>query len=403
MNPNIYELSKMTKEQYDFIMKRAELDITEQMKVAKEVSDDVKARGDEAVLEYTAKFDRVQLTADKMKVTPEEIEAGYNNLDKETREAIEYAYKNIYDFHEKQLPEEMWFTMVDDGLMVGEKTTPIVDVCLYVPHGKGSFPSVLCMLGIPAVVAKVPKIVVVTPPNEKWEVDDAILAAAKIIGITEIYKVGGIQAVAAVAYGTETIPKCHKIIGPGNSYATAAKRVLANHIDAGLPAGPSEIIVLADEKADPEKVVPIVNRQLEKISPKRKEFIETNLTTYGGVILTNSLDESIDFVNEYAPEHMEVMTEKPFDTLPKIKNAGEILLGDYTPVTLCNFVLGPNAILPTGGFAKTYSSVSVQDFLKRSSVGYASKDGFENVRDYAYRFAKVEGFDTHGLAVKERK
>ena len=432
MNPNIYELSKMTKEQYDFIMKRAELDITEQMKVAKEVSDDVKARGDEAVLEYTAKFDRVQLTADKMKVTPEEIEAGYNNLDKETREAIEYAYKNIYDFHEKQLPEEMWFTMVDDGLMVGEKTTPIVDVCLYVPHGKGSFPSVLCMLGIPAVVAKVPKIVVVTPPNEKGEVDDAILAAAKIIGITEIYKVGGIQAVAAVAYGTETIPKCHKIIGPGNSYATAAKRVLANHIDAGLPAGPSEIIVLADEKADPEKValdwmieaehgpdsaallvthskelvekvVPIVNRQLEKISPKRKEFIETNLTTYGGVILTNSLDESIDFVNEYAPEHMEVMTENPFETLPKIKNAGEILLGDYTPVTLCNFVLGPNAILPTGGFAKTYSSVSVQDFLKRSSVGYASKDGFENVRDYAYRFAKVEGFDTHGLAVKERK
>ena len=432
MNPNIYELSKMTKEQYDFIMKRAELDITEQMKVAKEVSDDVKARGDEAVLEYTAKFDRVQLTADKMKVTPEEIEAGYNNLDKETREAIEYAYKNIYDFHEKQLPEEMWFTMVDDGLMVGEKTTPIVDVCLYVPHGKGSFPSVLCMLGIPAVVAKVPKIVVVTPPNEKGEVDDAILAAAKIIGITEIFKVGGIQAVAAVAYGTETIPKCHKIIGPGNSYATAAKRVLANHIDAGLPAGPSEIIVLADEKADPEKValdwmieaehgpdsaallvthskelvekvVPIVNRQLEKISPKRKEFIETNLTTYGGVILTNSLDESIDFVNEYAPEHMEVMTEKPCDTLPKIKNAGEILLGDYTPVTLCNFVLGPNAILPTGGFAKTYSSVSVQDFLKRSSVGYASKDGFENVRDYAYRFAKVEGFDTHGLAVKERK
>lgn len=432
MTPNIYELDKMTKEQYDFIMKRAELDITEQMKVAKEVSDDIKLRGDEAVLEYTAKFDHVQLTADQMKVTEEEIEAGYNRLDAETREAIEYAYKNIYDFHEKQLPEEMWFTMVDDGLMVGEKTTPIVDVCLYVPHGKGSFPSVLCMLGIPAVVAKVPRIVVVTPPNEKGEVDDAILCAAKIIGIKEIYKVGGIQAVAAVAYGTETIPKCHKIIGPGNSYATAAKRVLANHIDAGLPAGPSEIIVLADEKADPEKValdwmieaehgpdsaallvthskelvdavIPIVNRQLEKISQKRKDWIETNLTTYGGVILTKSLEDSIDFVNDYAPEHMEVMTEKPFDTLPLIKNAGEILLGDYTPVTLCNFVLGPNAILPTGGFAKTYSSVSVMDFLKRSSVGYASKEGFENVREYAYRFAKVEGFDTHGLAVKERK
>ncbi len=430
MTPNIYELSKMTKK-YDIIMKRAEQDITEQMKIAKEVSDDIRKRGDEAVLEYTAKFDKVQLSAESMRVTEEEIEAGYERLDKETREAIEYAYKNIYDFHEKQLPEEMWFTMVDDGLMVGEKTTPIVDVCLYVPHGKGSFPSVLCMLGIPAVVAKVPRIVVVTPPNEKGEVDDAILCAAKIIGIKEIYKVGGIQAVAAVAYGTETIPKCHKIIGPGNSYATAAKRVLANHIDAGLPAGPSEIIVLADEKADPEKVardwmieaehgpdsaallvthskelvdkvVPIMSEQLKKLTERRRSWIETNFTRYGGVILTNSLEESIDFVNDYAPEHMEVMTEKPFDVLPLIKNAGEILLGEYTPVTLCNFVLGPNAILPTGGFAKTYSSVSVMDFLKRSSVGYASKEGFEKVRGHAYRFATVEGFETHALAVKER-
>ncbi len=432
MNPNIYKLSEMTKEQYDFVMKRAEFDISEHMKIAKEVSDDIRVRGDAAVLEYTEKFDRVKLTAAEMKVTEAEIEAGYENCDKETREAIEYAYKNIYDFHEKQLPEEMWFTMVDEGLMVGEKTTPIVDVCLYVPHGKGSFPSVLCMLGIPAVVAKVPRIVVVTPPNEEGKVDDAILACAKIIGIKEIYKVGGIQAVAAVAYGTETIPKCHKIIGPGNSYATAAKRVLASYIDAGLPAGPSEAIILCDEHADPEKValdwmieaehgpdsaallvthskelvdkvIPLVNIQLEKISQKRKEFVSTNFTTYGGVILTDSLEESIAFVNEYAPEHMEVMTEKPFETLPKIKNAGEILLGDYTPVTLCNFVLGPNAILPTGGFAKTYSSVSVHDFLKRSSVGYASKDGFEKVRKHAAKFAEFEGFDTHGLAVKERK
>lgn len=431
MTPNIYELDKMTKEQYDFIMKRAELDITEQMKVAREVSDDIRERGDAAVLEYTEKFDRVKLTAASMKVTEEEIEAGYNRLDEKTREAILYAYKNIYDFHEKQMPEEMWFTMVDDGLMVGEKTTPIVDVCLYVPHGKGSFPSVLCMLGIPAVVAKVPRIVVVTPPNEKGEVDDAILCAAKIIGIKEIYKVGGIQAIAAVAYGTETIPKCHKVIGPGNSYATAAKRVLANHIDAGLPAGPSEIIVLADELADPEKVardwmieaehgpdsaallvthsrelvdkvIPIMNAQLEKLSDKRRGWIETNFTTYGGIILTDSLEQSIQFVNDYAPEHMEVMTEKPFDVLPLIKNAGEILLGEYTPVTLCNFVLGPNAILPTGGFAKTYSSVSVMDFLKRSSIGYASKDGFNNVRGYASRFANVEGFETHQLAVDER-
>lgn len=429
---NIYQLSAMTAKEKEFVMKRAELDISEQMKLAKEVSDDIRERGDAAVLEYTAKFDRVPLTQDKIKVTAEEIEAGYQRLDAETREAIAYAAKNIKNFHEKQMPEEMWFTEVDKGLLVGEKTTPIVDVCLYVPGGKGSFPSVLLMLGVPAKVAGVEKIVVVTPPNAKGEVDDAILAATKIIGITEIYKVGGIQAVAAVAFGTETIPKCHKIIGPGNSYATAAKRVLANYIDAGLPAGPSECIILADENADPHKVAldwmieaehgpdsaallvthskklvedaaAIVEEQLKKISPRRQEFVTTNFNTYGGAIVTESLEESIAFVNEYAPEHMEVMCEKPFDVLPKIKNAGEILLGDYTPVTLCNFVLGPNAILPTGQFAKTYSSVSVLDFLKRSSVGYASKDGFEMVRDYAYKIAKVEGFDTHALAVKERK
>lgn len=429
---NIHIWKDLSDKEKQVILKRAEQDITQQMTVAKEISDEIRSSGDKAVLKYTEKFDKVKLTAQGMKVTKEEIEAGYARLDEKTREAIEYAAKNIKDFHEKQMPEEMWFTNVDKGLMVGEKTTPIVDVCLYVPRGKGSFPSVLLMLGVPAVVAGVKKIVVVTPPNEEGNCDDALLAAAKIIGISEIYKVGGIQAVSAVAFGTETIPKCHKIIGPGNSYATAAKRVLANYIDTGLPAGPSECIILADEKADPhkvaldvmieaehgpdsaallvthskelaEKVVPIVSEQLEKLSDKRRGFIETNFSLYGGIILTDSLEESIDFVNEYAPEHMEVMTENPFAVLEEIKNAGEILLGDYTPVTLCNFVLGPNAILPTGGFAKTYSSVSVMDFLKRSSVGYATKEGFERIREHAYNFASVEGFETHALAVKERK
>jgi histidinol dehydrogenase len=329
------------------------------------------------------------------------------------------------------MPEEMWFTEVDKGLMVGEKTTPIVDVCLYVPRGKGSFPSVLLMLAIPAVVAGVEKIRVTTPPNSQGGIDDTLLAAAKITGIKEVYKAGGIQAVAAAAFGTETIPKSHKIIGPGNAYVTAAKRILSNYIDTSLPAGPSEAIILCDEKADARKaaldwmieaehgpdsaallvthskelienVISVVKTQLDKLSQKRREFIETNLNTYGGVILTESLEESIDFVNEYAPEHMEIMTEKPFDILPKIKNAGEILLGDYTPITLCNFLLGPNAILPTGGFAKTYSSVSVFDFLKRSSVGYATKEGFESVRKKAEIFATAEGFDAHALAVRDR-
>ncbi|MGE4284378.1 MAG: histidinol dehydrogenase [Clostridia bacterium] len=429
---NIYKLKELSSEKKSFIMRRAEIDITEHMKLAREVSDRIKKEGDTAVLEYTEKFDKVKLSKDTMKVKPEEIEQGYLRLDKQVRDAIEYSAGNIRDFHEKQLPEEMWFTQVNKGLMVGEKVTPIVDVCLYVPRGKGSFPSVLLMLGIPAVAAKVPKIVVVTPPNEEGNVDDSLLAAAKIVGISEIYKVGGIQAVASVAFGTESIPKCHKIIGPGNAYATAAKRVLGSYIDTGLPAGPSESIILADEYADPEKValdwmieaehgpdsaallvthsealvhkvIPIVERQLEKISPKRKDFVSTNFSTYGGIIITESLQESIDFVNDYAPEHMEIMTEKPFDILPDIKNAGEILLGEYTPITLCNYLLGPNAILPTGSFAKTYSSLSVFDFLKRSSIGYASKEGFERVREMADIFATVEGFDTHALAVRDRK
>lgn len=429
---NKYVWSKTPQDKKEFILKRAEIDITDHLKLAKEVSDDILARGDAAIIDYTAKFDRVNMKAENIKVKAEEIEEGYKRLDPKVREAISYAAGNIRNFHAKQMPEEMWFTNIDDGLMVGEKVTPIADVCLYVPRGKGSFPSVLLMLALPAVVAGVPKIVVITPPNEQGSVDDTLLAAAKICGITEIYKVGGIQGVAAVAYGTETVPKCHKIIGPGNSYATAAKRVLSGKIDAGLPAGPSEAIILADEKADPhtvaldwmieaehgpdsaallvthseelaDKAMEIAKAQLTKLSEKRRSFIETNFSTYGGVIITESLEDSINFVNEYAPEHMEIMTENPFDILPKIKNAGEILLGKHTPITLCNFLLGPNAILPTGGFAKTYSSVSVNDFIKRSSVGYATKEGFLNVREKASTFATAEGFETHALAVSERE
>lgn len=429
---NIYRLKEMTAEQLNKVMKRAETDIRDYMETAREVAFDVKDNGDTAVLKYTEKFDHVKLTPQTMKVSADEIEEGYRNLDPKTREALEYAAGNIKKFHAEQLPEPMWFTNVDKGIMAGEKVSPISDVCLYVPRGKGSFPSVFLMLSVPAVVAGVEKIVVVTPPNEQGKLDDAICACAKIVGITEIYKVGGIQAVASVAFGTETIPKCNKIIGPGNAYATAAKRVLANYIDGGLPAGPSEAIILADEHADPhtaaldfmieaehgpdsasllvthskelvEAVVPIVERQLKKLPQKRQDFITTNFSTYGGIIITDSLEESIDFVNTYAPEHMEILTEKPFDILPKIKNAGEILMGEFTPITLCNFLLGPNAILPTGGFAKVCSSVSVFDFLKRSSVGYVTREGYLNVHEKAGLIATVEGFASHALAVKDRK
>ena len=429
---NVYRLNEMSKEKKEYILKRAELDITEQIKLALEVSDDIRVNGDNAIIKYTEKFDKIKIKKEDLKISERQIEEGYDRIDDELKEAIKYAAGNIKSFHEKQMPEEIWLTNIDKGILAGEKVTPIVDVCLYVPGGKGSFPSVLLMLGLPALVAGVERIIVVTPPNKSGKVDDAILAAAKIAGIKEIYAVGGIQAVAAVAFGTETIPKCNKIVGPGNSYVTAAKRVLNSYIDVGVPAGPSEAIILADEYADPEKValdlmieaehgpdsaallvthseelankvIPLVKEKMNNISQRRRDFMNTGFSTYGGIIITESLQQSIDFINQYAPEHMEIMTKNPFDILPEIKNAGEILLGEYTPITLCNFLMGPNAILPTGGFAKTYSSVSVFDFLKRSSIGYVSKEGFENIRDKAYTFAIAEGYDTHALAVKERK
>lgn len=428
----MYELKTMPAEIKAKIMKRAEEDISDQMKIAREIADEVKAQGDKAVNKYTEKFDKAKLTSETMKVTEEEIEEGYKRVSPEFREALEFAANNIRTFHEKQMPEPIWFTETSPGIMAGEQTNPVPDICIYVPRGKGSFPSVMLMMAIPAIVAKVPHVVILTPPNEEGNLDDGVLAAAKVCGVSNIYKAGGIQGVAAVAYGTETIPKCSKIIGPGSSYVTAAKRVLSDEIDAGTPAGPSEGVILADESADyekvgldlmieaehgpdsaallvtdcrilAEKVKNFVVSQLPKLSPQRRNFVETVFSEYGGIILTDSLQESIDFINDYAPEHMEVMTKDPWEVLPKIKNAGEILLGENTPITLANFVIGVNAILPTGRSARTYSSVSVYDFLKKTSIGYATKDGFENARGHASVFARVEGFETHALAVEERK
>jgi len=428
---NVYDWNTLTESVKEKILKRAEVDISEQMKVAQEIIADVKQKGDQAVCYYTEKFDKAKLTSETLKVTEQEIEKGYQRVNPKFKDTLELAAENIRKFHTHQMPEPLWFTENTPGIMVGEQTTPISDVCIYVPRGKGSFPSVLLMLAIPAVVAQVPRIVVVTPPNGEGNLDDSVLAAAKIAGIKEIYKVGGIQAVAAIAYGTETIPACKKIIGPGNSYVTAAKRLLSGVLDVGPPAGPSEAIILADEKANPQKVAldlmieaehgpdsasllvtydsglidkvqALIAKQLTKLSEQRKRFVTSVFNGYGGAILTKDLDQAIEVVNLYAPEHMEIMTNNPWDILPRIKNAGEILLGENAPITLANFLLGPNAILPTGGFAKTYSSVSVFDFLKRSSVGYVTKEGYELVKDKAACFAWEEGFETHALAVEDR-
>ncbi len=431
MKINFYDLINLSEKEISQIYQRAEIDIQQLQDVVRPVIQDVQKNGDLAIIEYCQKFDKVKMNVTDMKVTEEEFEEAITKLDPKIKEVIKISAKNIKKFHQKQLPEEMCFTQIDKGIMAGEKITPITSVGLYVPRGKGSFPSVMLMLCIPAVIAQVPKIIVCTPPTSEGKVDEASLYAANICGIKDVYKVGGSQAIAAMTYGTETIPKVDKVLGPGNAYVSAAKRLLYGKIDVGTPAGPSEAIILCDENTDPHiasldllieaehgpdstallvthsaalasKVQNILPELIEDLPEERKEYCKTVLSKYGGIVLTPNLDSSIEFINNFAPEHLEILVDEPMAVLPKINNASEILLGKYTPITIGNFSLGVNAILPTGGFAKTFSCITVYDFLKRSSIGYITEEGYQRIKNIATTFAEYEGFYAHANAIHKR-
>ncbi len=369
-----------------------------------------------------------------MRVGRAEIERAHSLLDREVYAAIKQAIANVRTFHERQMPHEQWFAQVAPGVMAGEKITPISSVGLYVPRGKGSFPSVMYMLATPAAIAGVPRIVVCTPPGPDGEIDPASLVAADLCGVQEIYRIGGAQAIAALAYGTESIARVHKITGPGNPYVSAAKRLLYGTVDVGLPAGPSESILLADDSADPELVardllieaehgpessslLVTVSRELieavlrllpDKIAALPEPRISFCRAGFegekgtGGLVLAGSMSEAIAFISEYAPEHLEVLVRDPFAILPDLKNAAEILLGPYTPTCIGNYSLGTNAILPTGGFAHTFSCTSVFDFLKRTGVGYLTAEGYATLAETTRRLAEFEGFPAHANAVTER-
>lgn len=413
------------------IMRRAEKDISDLFPLAQEVIDSVRSEGDAAVVRYAQAFDSSAFTAQMLKATDEDFQRARAALAPEVIAAIELAHRNILKFHEAQMPEQMWFKEVSPGIMAGEKVTPIASVGLYVPRGKGAFPSVMLMLATPAVVAGVGRVVVVTPPRPDGKADDASLVAAEIAGVRDVYVVGGMQAIAALAFGTETIPKVDKVIGPGSSYVSAAKRLLYGTMDVGLPAGPSESIILADETANPylaaldllveaehgpESAALLVTHSKEvadqayehlpqliaELPEWRRSFVQNVLDNYGGILLTDSLDDSISFVNEYAPEHLELLVREPFVVLNKIHNAGEILLGEMTPIPTANYALGLNAILPTGGFARTFSSVSVWDFLKRTGVGYLSREGYEQLQQAVALLADYEDFPAHAMAIRKR-
>jgi histidinol dehydrogenase len=426
-----WEYNKLTSEQLSRILRRAETDIRNLFPVAQEVIDRVRTEGDSAVVDYARRFDAANFEAHMLRATPEDFAQARGALSKEVVEAIEAAHDNIERFHREQLPEPMWFMEIQPGIMAGERVTPIASAGLYVPRGKGAFPSVMLMLATPAKVADVPRVVVVTPPTPEGKADAASLVAAEICGVDEVYVVGGMQAVAALAYGTRTIPKVDKIIGPGSSYVSAAKRLLYGTVDVGLPAGPSESIILADEQVDPrlaaldllveaehgpesaailvthsravaEGALEVLPGYIAELPQWRQAFINNVLSNYGGILLTSSLDESIDFVNRYAPEHLEVLTAEPFITLNRIRNAGEILLGHMTPIPTANYCLGLNAILPTGGFARSFSSVSVNDFLKRSGVGYLSREGYMRLQGITSTLADYEDFPAHAMAIRKR-
>ncbi|HKF36185.1 MAG TPA: histidinol dehydrogenase, partial [Ktedonobacteraceae bacterium] len=394
----------------------------------------VRNRGDDALIEFTGRFDRVQLGVDQLRVSRSEIEQAHSQLDPAVRAALEHAIHNIRTFHQRQLPHEQWFTQVAPGVIAGEKITPISSVGLYVPRGKGAFPSVMYMLATPASIAGVPRIVVCTPPGPQGEVDPASLVAADLCGVHEIYRVGGAQAIAALAFGTRSIARVHKITGPGSGYVAAAKRLLYGTVDVGLPAGPSEAITLADESANPEllardllieaehgpdsssllvtdsrslaeRVMALLPSRMAALPEWRQAFVHTVFEApegTGGVVLAGSMREAVDFVNTYAPEHLEVQVREPFALLPELKNAGEILLGPRTPFSTANYSVGTNAVLPTGGFAHTFSCTTVYDFLKRTGIAYLAPEGYAAVSETARRLAEYEGFPAHASAVTER-
>src|SRR6266516_1415491 len=431
---HFYELSSMDATQRVRLVRRAELQINELIERVRPIVQAVRERGDEALVEFTARFDSVQLSLDRLRVSRDEVEEAYRSLDPSVRNAIEHAIHNVRTFHEKQMPNALWFTQVATGGMGGEKITPISSVGLYVPRGKGAFPSVMYMLATPASIAGVPRIVACTPPGPDGTVDPASLVAADLCGVHEIYRIGGAQAIAALAYGTQTIGQVHKITGPGSGYVAAAKRLLYGTVDVGLPAGPSESIILADASPDPELLArdlliegehgpdsssllvtvsrPLVEVVMSLLPEKmaalpewRQAFVRTVFEApegTGGIVLAANMDEAIDFVNEYAPEHLEVQVREPFAILSRLKNAGEILLGHYTPFSTGNYCVGTNAILPTGGFAHTFSCTSVYDFLKRTGIAYLTQEGYATLSETTRRLAEFEGFPAHANAVRER-
>ncbi len=393
-----------------------------------EIIEQVRKRGDEALFSFTEKFDGVSLTAGTVKVTQEEIDEAYAAVDEKFLGVLRRAIANIRSYHEKQ-KKYSWFDSTENGTILGQKVTPLATAGVYIPGGKAAYPSSVLMNIIPAKVAGVSRIIMTTPPGRDGKVYPTTLVAAKEAGVDEVYKAGGAQAIAAMAFGTESIPKVDKITGPGNIYVALAKKAVYGHVSIDSIAGPSEIMVLADETANPryvaadllsqaehdemasailvttsEKLAEDVKQEIEGFLKElsRREIISRSLEQYGFILIADTMEEAVDAVNEIASEHLEIVTKDAFQVMTKIRNAGAIFIGEYSSEPLGDYFAGPNHVLPTNGTAKFFSPLSVDDFVKKSSIIYYSREALAPLHEDIISFAEAEGFTAHANSIRVR-
>lgn len=423
---------KLTKETIQNILtdllKRSPNNYTQYESSVNEIIANVRNNGDQAVFDYTQKFDGATVTADNIEVTEDEIAEAYELVDPKLLEVIRKAKENIRVYHEKQ-KQYSWFDSSISGTMLGQKVTPIAKAGVYVPGGKAVYPSSVLMNIMPAKVAGVEEIIMTTPCNKAGKVNPSTLVAAKEAGADRVFKVGGAQAIAALAFGTESIPKVDKIVGPGNIYVALAKKAVFGHVSIDSIAGPSEILVLADETANPrfvaadllsqaehdelasailittsEKLAEEVSKEVDGFCEvlSRKAIIEKSLENYGYILIAPDLDTAIETANEIASEHMEIVTANPFEVMTKIKNAGAIFLGEYSSEPLGDYFAGPNHVLPTNGTAKFFSPLSVDDFIKKSSIISYSRDALHAVYKDIAQFADCEQLTAHANSIRVR-
>lgn len=393
-----------------------------------DILENVKEKGDEALFSYTKEFDKVEVTSDTIRVTEEEIREAYEKVDASLLDVIRKALVNIRSYHEKQR-QNSWFTSTESGTMLGQKVTPLNRVGVYVPGGKAVYPSSVLMNIVPAKVAGVPHIVMTTPPGKDGKVNPSTLVAAKEAGADEIYKVGGAQAIGALAYGTKSIAKVDKIVGPGNIFVALAKKAVYGHVSIDSIAGPSEILVLADETANAHYVAADLLSQAEHDEMasailittstqlardveneiegylkvlSRREIIEKSLENFGYILIAEDMDEAIDAANEIASEHMEIVTKNAFEVMMKVRNAGAIFIGEYSSEPLGDYFAGPNHVLPTNGTAKFFSALSVDDFIKKSSIVYYSRAALQEIHKDIVQFATSEQLTAHANSIAVR-